>query len=531
MSPNATARFALRRLVLTLVAMLAGLIASSPSAAERLYVIGQLSGPLRASLEQNNFLVPFGEAGSLADTANMAPILMTGPTASRLDDATARRLADAFRAGWPLGLVDLDVAAVNAVHRAARTGQVFKEAAGEAAPEAFGCVLRADGGYSQMRVYSSGDPLTQGRNRPQRAADFGNWLAEARRSRLQSMAEASPKQDSSSPQDDLTQIVSAWTDSPYNYVSSSVTGGQALYQCNVEVWQAHQVDTSMDFYYLEQNCNFSPQNGYAVRGKVLDVGFPVSINGADADWDEVPWSFTTTYCPGDGDGETYSACDYYNYATGYNVNLQPNSPNGSALTNVDVVVLEQENPPTTTESTTVTEGISYSISGQVVAGTTNSNVSLSAGVQISTSTSTVIPDVQVNNNSNTNSTNAQWGYVMQAVDHVNDVCTNSMYAPTAVQTSTFNPRQDMVWGVDASYRSMDSFSEVFDVALDFSVTTLQSTMYVDEKGTRNVTNYSDCNSLACSCEIVTNGPWTHGSGTKILSIPVPATTYDPSSAQ
>ncbi len=532
-----TRHHTLRHRTLPFLALLIGLVANTANASERLYTIGHLSGPLRAGLQQQAFLLPFADAGKATDPTAMFPIVMTGATVANLDGATAKRLAAAYRAGWPLALVDMDVEAVNTLHRATGTGQVFKVAPGSPAAEAFACVQRADGGYSQMRIYTAGDPETQNRNRHQRAGGLVSWLAEARQARLQATTpdatDVSAQQDST-PQDDLTQIISAWTDSPYFYQSDSVTGLSSLYQCNVEVWQAYEVDTQMDFYYLEQNCNFSPQNTYAIRGKALDVGLPLSLNGADADWDQVSWETTTngsTDCPNSGSGTVYTACDYYNYMVGYNVNLQPYTPAGAALSDVGVVVLEQETPPTTTESSTVTEGVSYSISGQVVAGTTNSNVSLSAGVQISTSTSTVIPDVQINNNSNTNSTNAQWAYVMQPINYVDDGCTDSMNAPVPVQTSTFTPRQDMVWGVNSSYRSMDGFNNTFDVALEFTFTGHESTMYVDEKGTRNVTNKSDCNTFGCSCGIVTGGPWTHSSGVQILSIPVPSTDYDSATAQ
>lgn len=541
--PSSWRRAGLSAAVLFLSAATIGSVAS-PADAEAHpffgphYVLGELSGPLGSWIAEAVEGSPFSKAPSVsaAEIEDTRPIVVGGAGTTDLDGATAKRLVEAFAAGWPIAVVGATVEGINRVHRTAETGQVFKVAPGGAPPEALAFWRRLDGGYSQIRILAGGDAEAAAGNVGDRATALLAWLAEGRRRTLQATVESSPAADNSTSTDELTEMISAWNDTQSFYLNDGTTGGQSLFQCYVQVWQAYQVSSATDFYYLEQNCNFSPQNTFAVRAKTLDVSLPLSIVGASEDWDQVSWygsSIGSTECPGNssGSGRAYTACDYYNYATGYNVNLQPQTPDGGAESDPSVVTLVKESPPTTTGNTTITQGMTYSISGQVVAGTAGSSVSANAGVSIQNSTSTTVPDVTISNNSLTSSTNAQWGYGMAAVGVNHDGCDNSTYAPTTVQTTTYNPRQDMIWSAQSSYRSLDGFSSTFDVGLEFTFTGFESTMYVDEKGTRNVSDLSSCNAFACSCKIVTAGPWTHSSGVQLLSIPVPSTDYDPTTAE
>ena len=382
----------------------------------------------------------------------------------------------------------------------------------------------ADAGYRQMRTQVMGSDQENPNLRLHRALDVYRWA----QARLQPALAAPPLQLDSQPEQSLTALINAWPDDNLFYYTEG--GNQSQYQCNVSVWQAYQVSTQDDYYYIEQNCNFTPQNTYQIRGKTLDVT-PLPMR-SDDDWDDVSWQVTSDYCvPSSDSGKAYTACNYHNYVTNYNLNLAPFNASGSDPdTDAGKIQLVVEGPVTTQGSTTVTQGVSYNIGGQVVAGTTNSNVSVSGGVSISDQTTVTIPDVTTQNQSNTAGNNAAWNYVMPEVKYIDDGCTNTMYAPNDSQVTTFSPQQDMVWQVDSSYRQQSGFSGHFNVNMTFGVTLFNSSMYVGESGTIGVTNKSDCNTFACSCNDINTGSSTHNSGTYIMSIPVPSTDYDASTA-
>ena len=503
--------------------------------AAKAYVIGQLSGPLAAGLELHLDDLELPEAplaeeadGTPAATDDVleinAPLVVAGSSVSTLGDDSRSVLRQAFAEGWPIAIVDSSAEQINQLHEIAGSGQVYEVAAGGSAPEAFAFVRRADGGYAQRSADAVGNDTFQASLREERALGLIQWLTDSRAgaspaaAKTTSRATASPKADSTEPAE-LDQLVSAWTDTRTFYYSSG--SAQSTFQCVQEVWQAYQVSTQNDFYYLDQICNFSPANTYVVRGKKLET--PTIFSNED--WDEVNWSNTDDYCiPSSNSGKPWTACDYNKYATQYHINLQPFAADGTSTIPSSLLTLIQENPQTTSENSTATHGVTWSIGGQVVAGSAGASASVSAGVQVENSTTTTIPAYTIQNQSLTGTQNAEWNYNLAAVTYIDDVCTNTMNEPQDIQIQTFETEQDLIWQVQPGYRTSAGFDGTFKVQLNFSAQLTESTMYVDEKGSTGVTNLSDCNVAGCSCEIVQSST-TPSLGAVILSIPVPSTDY------
>ena len=527
-------------LILLVCCTLAALMTVTLSAKESVettsaYVIGELTGPLAAGLDLHLDDLDLPQAplteeadGTAAakddDIEISAPWVVAGTTVSTLGNDSQSVLRQAFAEGWPIAIIDSTVDQINRLHEITGSGQVYDVAPGDEAPEAFAFVLRADGGYAQRSADAVGSDTFQASLREERALGLIRWLIEARSGaspaavRTTTRTTASPKADSTEPAE-LDQLVSAWTDTRTFYYSSG--SAQSTFQCVQEVWQAYQVSTQNDYYYLDQICNFSPANTYVVRGKKLKT--PTLFSNED--WDEVNWSNTDDYCiPSSNSGKPWTACDYNKYATQYHINLQPYAADGTSTIPSSLLTLIQENPQTTSENSTATHGVTWSIGGQVVAGSSGASASVSAGVQVENSTTTTIPAYTIQNQSLTGTQNAEWNYTLAAVTYIDDVCTNTMNEPQDIQIQTFETEQDLIWQVQPGYRTSAGFDGTFKVQLNFSAQLTESTMYVDEKGSTGVTNLSDCNVAGCSCSIVQSST-TPSLGEVILSIPVPSTDY------
>lgn len=520
---------------LAMVCLMTTPLFSAPAEAEegvsKAYVIGQLSGPLADALHTHLEDLDLPKPPPLQKTEGAeavdtpapevaAPVVLAGPSVATLGDNSRAVLRQAFADGWPIALVDATVDQINRLHEITGSGQAYEVPAAGRPPEAFAFVRRADGTYSQRSAEVLGSSSFAAPLRADRALGLIRWLHEARAQSVAGTANAATAQADSSGPAELDDLVSAWTDTRTFFFTWD--GAQSTFQCVQEVWQAYQVSTKNDFYYMDQVCNFSPNDTYQVRGKKLETPTVFS----NQDWDDVSWSVTDKYCvPSSDSGDTWSACDYLHYATQYQMNLQPYSADGSGVVDASLVTLIQENPQTTSENSTVTHGVSWSVGGEVVAGESGASASVNAGVQVENQTTTTIPAYTIQNHSLNGTQNAAWTYSIAPVTYIDDSCTNTMNAPQDIQIQTFETTQDLIWQVQPGYRTSPGFDGHFKVHLDVSAQLYESTMYVDSDGSWGVTNLSDCNLFGCSCSIVTNST-TPSLSPVILSIPVPSTDYE-----
>lgn len=507
-------------MVVSSLVLLLSASAAVAADAGKVYRVGLLDGPLAEGFESAFELIrlPAAEEDLAASL-----VVMTGSKASTLGDRDRAAVTRAFASSIPVVLLNATVEQINALHEALGSGQRYA-APGSLPLEAYACVLRADRGFSQLTLYSAGSRAHEAVHREARARSLMEWSLATKTQAATPPAPTTADATSGQPAD-LTTLVSAWTDTRSFQVSGSYSSSPANYQCTVSVWQVYQISTSSDFYYADQVCNFATGNVYRELGKKV----PQPTIFSSTDWDDKPWSVTNDYCePSSDAGDNLTACEYYHYGNAYEVGLMPLLPDGSTTPANNVVILTQENPQTTQSDSQLTHGVSWTIGGEVVAGSQGASASVSSGVTVQNTTTTTIPDVTITNQSFSSGPNGLWSYTMGPVPYIDDSCTNTMQAPKNVQITTFQSQQDMVWQAYPAYRQDSGFDGYFVLQAAFTITLSDSAMYIVGSGQGGISHPSDCNIFGCSCSIVRHDySYSLPSSQVIFNVPVPSTDYDP----
>lgn len=146
------------------------------------------------------------------------------------------------------------------------------------------------------------------------------------------------------------------------------------------------------------------------------------------------------------------------YVKEYTINSKP--VHGSAFT------LIKTSPDTTVDSTSVTSGISFSLSGNVGFFGDAPMGGVNVGATISNSTTTVIRDVSVLNQSADQQINAKWKFEMPKLE-AHGVLKNELTDPVKLATNTFQPVMYMLW--DCSTTNRASASVPFHVELSAQI--------------------------------------------------------------
>lgn len=481
------------------------------------YKVGNLEGELAEEFKINSQIKDL-----ISDNADRKIILLTNKNIDSLSQDDIKNLQNAYRSFSSIIILDAAPEKINFLHRSIGTGQYYgKTNKTKNIIAAYCFMLRKDNGFSQMTLYYA-DNNNHQKNAHAYAKHIITWATQFVNKSPRIPKKSTNKESQEQQPADLTELVSAWTDSRVLSVNGENNSNQSMYQCTVSVWQAYQVSSKSDFYYAQEVCNYPTGNIYTQLGK--KVSYPTAFNKEK--WSNTAWENTGDYCrPSNDAGNNYTACRYAQYGKQYEVGLTPLLPDSETIATSPTVSLIMENPQTTVNTTTVTEGVSWTIGGEVVAGSDGASVSVNTGVTVENSSTTTISDVTITNSSLSTGENGLWQYNMTPVTIHDDSCDDSMEPPSDVQTSTFQSQQYFVWQVQSTYRSDENFNNYYVLQPVLKISLGDSSVYVNP-GSWYLDNPSNCNMFGCSCSIVENDPPPAVLPSQPFYVPVPSTDFE-----
>lgn len=453
--------------------------------------IGSLEGALADWIEEHLDVAPLA-----ADEGTSAalPMLLMGGEVARLGDADRTLLRAAFEDGTCIVLLQVSADQINTLHDMIASGQHCSRPVEGWQAAAYSLRRRPDGVQAQATFHtcseapasSAAADLDPGDHvkLAHQASALADWI-------LGPFPELppAPAEIANDGRRNLQDLIMAWSDTQHwtNYYGS--------FQINSFAWMAHAVASKEDYFYLQQMCVF--RFNYKVR----------------SGWASF-WSRTVTWY----DDDRYALGDYpravsYDYPSAYEIECQPEGLESRP----DLATLVTSSPPTSQGSSTWTIGATWSVGGNVVAGTNQQAVGVNAGVSVSNSRTITVNDVSVVNRSMTTANNAHVVYEMPMARPVSgDRCFNRLSQPVPVQRGTFQPQNDTIWKTTAAMRDGRTH---FRVRVVLSYIHASSSM-LSWPSTGNPSG--DCNVFTCDCAARSN---THRISEMpyFLDIPLPAT--------